>query len=128
MSNKYVGNLSFLSNSFPASVFINGVKYPTVAHAYNALKTDDASVREQICLLPTAREAYVAGRNVPLRPDWNRVNRDIMLDLLRKKFENPFFAHSLANVSDDELGNDWLAQLLKMVRDELKCRKVANEV
>lgn len=75
------------SNFQPARVQCDqGVAYPTVEHAFQAMKTHDRSERMAIAALDTPGRAKRAGRKVRLRPDWESVKQDVMLDLLRQKF------------------------------------------
>jgi hypothetical protein len=116
---EYAGNLAFLSNSFSAGAYLDGVRYPTVAHAYQAAKTEDTETRELVRSLVTPREAYAAGRKLEIRHDWNDVKERVMLELLRSKFENPILATMLADIDEVEIGDGWLATLLKRVRIEV---------
>ena len=117
--NDYTGDLAFLSNSYVSSVYIDGKRYPTVAHAYVAMKTTDETLRASVRALKTPREAYSVGHKFKVRPDWNTIRDQTMLDILRKKFVSPFLADQLRNVSDEQLGDGWLASLLRKVRVEV---------
>lgn len=117
--NDYAGDLAFLSNSYISSVYIDGKRYPSAAHAYVAMKTSDEAIRTRIRGLKTPREAYSEGRKFIVRPEWNTIREQVMLDVLRKKFESPFLASMLRNVSDEQLGHGWLASLLRQIRTEV---------
>ena len=69
--------------------------------------------------LKTPGEAYTIGRKLPIREDWNDVKEAIMLDLLRKKFENPILAVFLSEITSEDIGEGWLASMLKQVRCEV---------
>ena len=43
MIDKFSGKYAFLSNFFPAEVVLEGEKYPTVEHAFQAAKTTNKS-------------------------------------------------------------------------------------
>lgn len=63
-----------------------GVEYPTVEHAFQAMKSLDGSERLVIAALETPGRAKRAGRKVQLRPDWEQVSESVMRHLLRQKF------------------------------------------
>jgi len=63
-----------------------GVEYPTVEHAFQAMKSLDRSERQVIAALETPGRAKRAGRKVQLRRDWNQVSESAMRYLLRQKF------------------------------------------
>lgn len=63
-----------------------GVEYPTVEHAFQAMKSLDRSERLVIAALETPGRAKRAGRKVQLRRDWDEVSESAMRYLLRQKF------------------------------------------
>jgi ribA/ribD-fused uncharacterized protein len=93
------------SNFQPAPVRCDlGVRYPTVEHAYQAMKTLDRAARERVAALPTPGQAKRAGRTLPLRADWERTKVVAMLDLLRQKFApGTEHARALLATGDAEL-------------------------
>lgn len=133
---KFAGEHFFLSNFYPASVWIDGVKYPTAEHAIQAHKSHDHVVRATIAAAKTPWEAKRLGRCVLLREDWDTVKEETMIRILRAKFENPFLQHMLLMTSPKKLvhGNTWndrhwgmcrgvgknvLGELLERLREEL---------
>lgn len=84
---KFSGKFRFLSNFFPADVEFEGVVYPTVEHAFQAAKSLDTKVREKIQRAATPGDAKRMGRSCRLREDWEKVKVDIMVALLRSKFQ-----------------------------------------
>lgn len=131
---------AFLSNFFPARVTFDRLSFPTVEHAYQAAKTLDSSWRKRIRTAPTPSKAKRLGRKVPLRPNWETVKVDVMLELLRQKFAAPEMKKLLLETNNQMLveGNTWhdnfwgvcrcgecssgqnrLGRLLMEVRDEL---------
>lgn len=103
---------AFLSNFHRSSVqvVLDGLRAPTVEHAYQAAKTMDTNERVRIVRLPTPAQAKKAGRDLQLRPDWNEVRDDVMLELVVQKFVyNPCLASLLRETGDAELieGNYW---------------------
>lgn len=126
----------WLSNFHNSSVLYEGVRYPTVEHAYQCQKTVSAKERKLILKETFPGKAKQAGRIVTLRPDWDTVKFTVMLDLVRAKFANPELAVKLIATGDAQLveGNTWgdtlwgvckgsgenhLGKILMQVRSEL---------
>jgi N-glycosidase YbiA len=126
----------FLSNFWPARVYLDGVDYATVEHAYQAAKTILPSERKTVreCVKPG--EAKRCGRRVTIRADWEEVKLDVMYELLRQKFSEPRLREQLLATGNAQLveGNYWgdifwgvcngvgqnnLGKLLMKVRSEL---------
>lgn len=105
----FTDDYQFLSNFWPADVALDGVKYATVEHAYQAAKTIIPEEREWIRGQPSAGRAKRAGKDITLRPNWNEVKVPIMEDLLRQKFTHPELKQLLLDTEDKTLieGNDW---------------------
>lgn len=133
----FSGPHRWLSNFWPAPVRMSGVVYPTVEHAYQAAKTTDPSLRQQIAAVRSPAEAKRLGRRLPLRPDWEQIKQPVMLACLRAKFRHPELHARLLATGDALLveGNAWgdrywgvcrgigqnhLGRLLMQVRNELR--------
>jgi hypothetical protein len=133
---RFSGDFGFLSNFYPSTIYVDGERYPTVEHAFQAMKTMDPTSRRLIRLAKTPGIAKKMGRCVGLRPDWESVKYPMMLDFVRKKFDNPFLRPMLLATADATLieGNTWndrvwgvcdgvgqnnLGKILMQVRDEL---------
>lgn len=84
--NTFTGKYAFLSNFHMCEVEYEGMKYPSVEHAYQAAKTLDLNDRRTISLLPFPVDAKRAGRLVVLREDWDGIKNDVMWKLLLYKF------------------------------------------
>lgn len=136
------GEHRFLSNFWPARVVLDGLEYPTTEHAYQAAKTMDHGRRRMIRSLPTPGHAKRQGRNLTLRPDWERVKLSVMEDLLRQKFaKEPLRSQLLATYPWDLVefntwgdtfwgvcngkGTNHLGRLLMKVRDGLRAQQSA---
>jgi ribA/ribD-fused uncharacterized protein len=135
---EFQGPYRFLSNFWPAEVEFEGLKYPTVEHAYQSAKTLDMNERKRIAALPTPAEAKSAGRALKLRDDWERVKFDVMEQCVRYKFtHHADLAKQLLDTADATLeeGNTWgdriwgvyqgqgenrLGKILMKIRDELR--------
>jgi ribA/ribD-fused uncharacterized protein len=105
----FSGQYRFLSNFFPTPVFFEGLHYPSVEHAFQAAKTLDNDLRIQVMSTSTAGEAKRIGRTLPIRSDWETIKIDIMLTLLREKFQNSILRQALLATGNAELieGNWW---------------------
>ena len=69
----------FLSNFSESPIIVDGLLYPTVEHAFQAMKTFDVKARADIAATPSPGNAKAMGRRVRLRKDWEEVKDDIML-------------------------------------------------
>lgn len=133
---RFCGANHFLSNFHLGRVELDGDVYRSVEHAYQAAKTLDPSVRQRIRDERSPLRAKQIGARVLLRPGWDAMRLDVMLDLLLRKFSDPELADLLLATGDAELveSNDWgdrfwgvvdgdgqnaLGQLLMTVRAEL---------
>jgi ribA/ribD-fused uncharacterized protein len=98
----------FLSNFYPAEVEFDLVKYPTVENAYQAAKCLNKEERQKFVGI-TPGQAKRLGRQVEIKPDWDKVKLSIMELLLLRKFEIPELRDKLAATGDEQLieGNDW---------------------
>ena len=107
----FTGDYRFLSNFYPAEVELDGIKYPSVEHAYQAAKTTDKKQREQFHKhpLPTAAESKKLGKKLDLRSDWEGVKLSIMEALLIQKFAHRDLKEKLLETGDALLveGNTW---------------------
>ena len=134
---EFQGPYRWLSNFWCCKIIWNGKEaYSAEAH-YQAAKSLDPYERAQIRMLP-AGMAKRAGRKIKkLRPDWNEVKDEIMLDIVRAKFQDPHLAQRLVETWPMVLeeGNHWgdkywgicngegenrLGKILMQVRDELR--------
>ena len=81
----------------------------TVEHLFQAAKTFDDVKKARILSAPTAAKAKREGRSAVLRPDWEDVKEEVMLQLLRKKFAIPQMRRKLLDTGHQELeeGNYW---------------------
>ncbi|TRO54538.1 NADAR family protein [Candidatus Bathyarchaeota archaeon] len=96
-------NYSFLMNSHPSDVELDGQYYRTLEHAFQAAKTDDHDDRVKIKFAPSARKAKQIGRKIPIRPNWDNERVDVMRDLLKKKFEDEDLRCKLLATKDAQL-------------------------
>lgn len=110
MISEFSGKYRFLSNFYPSPVFLDGVEYPTVEHAYQAAKTVDRAERETISSALTPGKAKAKGKKVTLRYEWDVIKLSVMYDLLKQKFERSHLLKQLLLDTGDEYleeGNTW---------------------
>jgi ribA/ribD-fused uncharacterized protein len=115
--NSFSGEHRFLSNFWPVQIYLEGEYYPyrSIEHAYQASKTLDTAIREEIRQYEKASMAKSKGQSLlppELREDWNNEMRlAVMNELVRKKFSahNAELFHQLLATGDSELveGNNW---------------------
>lgn len=132
-----VSGYGFLSNFYSSTVTLDGKKYPSVEHAYQAAKTSNEETRELIRKARSPGEAKKLGRALQLKSDWNSSKIELMRGLVREKFESPFLAYALLGTGDVELvngntwndrfwgvcrgtGQNWLGKILMEVREDLR--------
>jgi N-glycosidase YbiA len=134
---KFRDQYMFLSNFAPCEIEYEGIAYSTSEHAYQAAKTLDVGQKVAISILDTPGKAKRAGKLVSIRPDWNSIKLQVMLDILRIKFSNPNMKKLLLDTGNTELvednmwgdtfwgrcngvGRNHLGKLLMQVRDEIR--------
>ena len=106
---EFDGNYAFLSNFYPSPIYHEGITYPTNEHFFQAMKTLDIDERKAIAAAETPGLAKRMGRNVKLRPDWEKIKIDVMRLGLMLKFTDAALAEKLIATGDEELveGNWW---------------------
>lgn len=112
MIDKFDGKYEYLSNFHVLENPINHIHhiYPTSEHMYQALKTIDMEKRSWIASDPSPAVSKRRGRQVPLRPDWDKVKNEIMRFCLTFKFAyNPKLMVDFVNTYPNPLieGNTW---------------------
>lgn len=129
------------SNYSPHGFKLDGVRWATVEHYFQAQKFDDPVHRERIRRAATPGRAKRLGRSRahPLRADWQTVREDVMLEALRLKFSAAKLRKLLLSTDDrplieraandpywgdgpDGRGQNRLGVLLMKLRDELRGR------
>ena len=119
---------------------LDGARWPSVEHFYQACKFDDAAFRERIRLCHTPREAKNLGRSngFSIRSGWDGDKERVMRRALRAKFDLHADARELLLSTGDEpliedspddffwgigrdgSGSNRLGVLLMELRDELR--------
>lgn len=87
----YTGKWYCFDNFSAFAVYWRGRKWPTVEHAYQAAKFDDALIVEKIWQATSAHETKRIANDPQnlgfIRPNWNEVKHGIMKEILLAKFE-----------------------------------------
>lgn len=129
------------SNFQPCKIQIDNIIYPTLEHAYQAMKTFNNRDRQRIANMPTPGQAKRLGRTLKnIRYDWDKIKVDIMYHLLEDKFSREPFKSLLLTEKGaiievttwhdtfwgictckehDASGQNWLGSLLERVRSKL---------
>ena len=89
MISRFCKEYKFLSNFFPSPIVEEGVNYPTVEHAYQAMKNLDNEYRVKVADCGYPGNAKKLGRKVLLRSNWEEIKNSIMAGLIRRKFLDP---------------------------------------
>ncbi|MFI2345801.1 NADAR family protein [Streptomyces sp. NPDC019443] len=125
-----------LRNDYPAPIAVDGVTYPTVAHAYWALSTTDPDAQAAITGADTPFAARGPAADARRRDGWEQARAAVMTGLLRAKYtQHPGLAEILMATGDATLvyndadsgfwgdnagrGRNWTGRLLELVRSEL---------
>lgn len=106
----FTGDYRFLSNFWYANVEYDGRLWPSVEHAYQAMKSSDRAYQDKF-MYGTPGNAKRLGKNPPARrPDWDGVKLRIMETCVRSKFQiTRSLGDELLDTGDAELveGNHW---------------------
>lgn len=82
------GKWGCFSNFSKHPIDLQGKIYPTSEHLYQALKMQDPAEHEKVRLAKTPKQSKViAYQCISMYPDWDDQKYDVMLDILRIKFE-----------------------------------------
>jgi len=132
------GQYSFLSNFYPCYIEYREEFWPTTEHAFQAAKAVRPADAARIRHAGTPGIAKRMGRSVLLRPDWERIKDQIMLEVCMAKFTKSDMAPRLLETHPAILveGNSWgdrywgvdrqgqgqnkLGLILMAIREELK--------
>lgn len=129
-----------LRNNYPAPVDVDGVTYPSVAHAYWALSTADPDVRAAIAAADTAFAARNLAVGARRCDGWEQARTAVMTRLMRAKYaQHPALARVLLATDDATIvyddgdsrfwgdnagrGRNWTGRLLELVRSELHAER-----
>jgi len=109
MINSFRGKHSFLSNFYYSPITYEGIFYPTAEHMFQAMKTNDNTIRKYIANLTTPSQAKTFGHKILLREDWEKFKVNAMKIVLKNKFHVYELREMLLETKDEKLveGNTW---------------------
>jgi ribA/ribD-fused uncharacterized protein len=131
--------------SFP--IDLDGRRWPTTEHFYQAQKFADPKLQKEIRAMPNppAAKNYADQHKVEIRPDWDAIKDDVMLRAVRCKFEQHTELRALLLATGGEeliesaptdyywgegregTGQNKLGQIMQRVRAELHAAAVPDE-
>ncbi|CAJ1416302.1 unnamed protein product [Effrenium voratum] len=89
------------ANFFPCRIEKDGVAYPSAEHFFQAHKTLEDAQRRRVAEASFER-VYSLGRCLTLRPDWETVKLQVMLEAAQLKYQqNPSLAAALAQTKGE---------------------------
>lgn len=103
---RFSGPYKFLSNFFWSELNFEGLKYPSVEHAFQAAKLRENQQRNSYGFTDSGLsfgDAKRLGRQVPLRDDWKDIREDVMARCLWAKFQDPQLREKLLRTGESEL-------------------------
>jgi ribA/ribD-fused uncharacterized protein len=124
----------------PATIIVDGIKYPSVEHAYQAAKCDNANWKYH-CANPLNKPGEIkrAGRSVKLIVGWETKKLAIMKELLIQKYTQEPYYSKLKKTGTEEIqegnlwhdtfwgidlrtgkGENWLGKLIMEIRDVIQ--------
>jgi ribA/ribD-fused uncharacterized protein len=106
----FEGEYRWLSNFWPSPIVLDGKDYPTVEHAYQALKFADPAIHEAIRTAKTAGIAKRLGKGaIGKHPNWSSNRLVVMRRCLVQKFRIPELKEKLLATVNLPLveGNRW---------------------
>jgi len=106
--NSFRNEYRFLSNFYLHTIVYEDITYPSSEHAYQAAKTLDIKIRQQIATMKVG-ESKKFGQSIKLRSNWDKIKINIMHDLLELKFADKTLREQLLATKDAYLeeGNTW---------------------
>lgn len=116
----------FLSNMYPCRIEFQGLVFPSVENAYQAMKCANPDEWYQFINIKPG-EAKKLGRKVQMRADFNDIKYNLMKKLLDIKFDsNPDLKNRLLATAPESLveGNWWHDNYWGMCQ----CDKCKNEI
>jgi ribA/ribD-fused uncharacterized protein len=134
------GEYGCFSNFSRHSIHLEGKRWPTSEHYFQAQKFEGTEHEEEVRRAKTPSEAARLGRSrkLPLRRDWESVKDQVMLEAARAKFTQHDALRAILLGTGDALlvehtendsywgdggdgsGKNRLGQILMSVRDELR--------
>jgi len=108
--NDFDNEFFFLSNFTYSPFVVSSIKWDTVEHYFQAMKTTDLDLREKIKKVGHPRFAKKFGKILKLRNDWEDIKYGIMKQAVGYKFtQNQKYREMLIDTHPAKLieGNSW---------------------
>lgn len=88
-------------------ITVEGKRYATTEHFYQSRKTTDPEMQEQVRVASSPKKAKNLACELPLRPDWEDIKFDVMLEALRRKAaQYEFIREKLLETGDEIIAED----------------------
>lgn len=97
---------SKFSNFSKSPITLDGKKWPTVEHYFQAMKTTDEEKQESIRKATGPKEAKYMGQSLALRDDWEDIKYNVMLKALKAKFSSEPFKSLLLDTGNAAIYED----------------------
>lgn len=100
----FKGEQRWLSNFWPAPVWVNETAYLTNEHYFQAAKTNDFAEKRAIIESPTAGEAKILGSRATLVDNWDEKRFMVMHEINLLKFtQHDCLYHRLMDTGEESL-------------------------
>lgn len=83
----FFGEYRYLSNFWIAPIVLEGQRFQTVEHFFQASKATSDSDFNYVAYALGPKLAKGRGRDIKIRPDWDKIKDSIMLKALNAKFD-----------------------------------------
>jgi len=103
MINGFKGQYKFLSNFYEKGFTFKGKHYATSEHAYQAFKSTNEQDHELVRLQLSPRMTKKYGGEIEIREDWEDIKYNLMLEIVRKKFKDPYLKNLLEKTEEKYL-------------------------
>lgn len=127
---------NWFSNMIESPIEIDGIRWRSVENYYQAMKTTNMAERKEMAQVPP-KMAKSMGNLILIRPNWEQLKFEVMLNGLRAKFRDIEWATKLKATNDemiiewnnwndkywgvsikDNKGHNYLGKALMQIRDE----------
>lgn len=110
MIKEFQGEYRWLSNFAPATIGLDGIKYPSVEHAYMSAKSDSEHWKK-FCSdsSNTAGTVKKASRVIELVENWEHIKVSVMQECIEQKFSQEPYKSKLLSTGYTHIqeGNTW---------------------
>lgn len=109
MISEFQGEYRWLSNFYPCTIILEGIKYPSVEHAYMSRKSDSELWKDFCSTTISPEEVKKASRRISLIPGWEGIRVEVMRECLIQKYSREPLRSKLVVTGSQILqeGNWW---------------------